>query len=83
MLEAKGVSALSNQSITTDGYIPIRVSWGDTTPTIYWRTGDIETSLFELSIDEKTHTVSGLSVTLPGKVVESSKTYILKVDKSN
>lgn len=78
MLEVKGVSALSNESITTDGYIPIRVSWGDITPTVYWRTGDIETSLFELSIDEKTHTVKGLSVTLPGRVVESSETYIPK-----
>lgn len=76
MLEVTGVSKLLTENITIDDYTPLKIRWGELTPRLYWRTGNIKTSLLELGIDRATHTICGLSVTLPDKVIKSSEIQI-------
>lgn len=78
MLEVTGISKVLTENITVDDYTPLKIRWGELTPRLYWRTGNIKTSLLELGLDKATHTICGLTVTLPDKVIKSSEMQISK-----
>ena len=70
MLKIIGEAPFSDVSIETSDYVPFKFQFSDegTSPHLYWRTGDLVSTMFEISIDRDSGRIVGGSLLLPGRV---------------
>lgn len=72
MLEIIGTASLQEISLELDDYIPFKFKFCESggAPHLYWRAGDLASTLLEVEVDRESGKINGGSLLLSGDVVE-------------
>lgn len=72
MLEIIGTTSLQEMSLELDDYVPLRFKLFEkgAAPQLYWRAGDLASTLLEVEVDRESGKINGGSLLLSGDVIE-------------
>lgn len=85
MLKVLELHKVVKESIEIDQYIPLKIRWGLWThlneEIIFWRTGNLNTSMLEIGISSKSGIISSLTVICADRIFLNNKDTVLFKNK--